>query len=440
MKYFENDLKDPSVGTGKTVVLGIQHTFTMFGATVLVPILTGMDIGVALLMAGIGTLFFHLVTKGKMPVFLGSSFAYIAVIGIATEQYGLSGALGGIVVAGLLYVLLAVIVHFVGSKALISFFPPVVTGPIIMVIGLNLAGSAINNANGTNGPAALGSGGAWLLALMAFLIVVIVNVFFKGFLKSLPVLIGLVVSYLIALIITVATPLKLIDFAPIAEAAWIGLPNFTLAEFNPSAILLVAPVAICTMVEHIGDVIAVGAIVQRDFIKSPGLTRTLIGDGVATSLSAMFGGPANTTYSENTGVLALTRQFNPVIMRIAACCAIIMGFVPKLAAIIQSIPAPIIGGISIVLFGMIASIGVRTVVDNKVDFHAARNLMVAAAILVLGIGGATVQFGDSFAITGMALAAIVGIILNKILPGAQKYSTGGAGEGATAKEEAAPEA
>lgn len=445
MKYFENDLKDPNVGTGKTVVLGIQHTFTMFGATVLVPLLTGLDVSVALFMAGIGTLFFHLVTKGKMPVFLGSSFAFIAPIGAASAAFGVEYALGGIVAAGLIYVLIAILVYFVGVQRIISFFPPIITGPIIMVIGLNLAGTAVSQASGN-----------WWLALLAFAIVVVVNVFLKGFVKSLPVLIGLLGSYLIAVILTLAgvtmanpafaadpslpARIPLVDFTPLIEAAWFGLPQFTVAKFNFSAIMMVAPVAICTMVEHIGDVIAVGAIVQRDFIKNPGLTRTLIGDGVATAISSMFGGPANTTYSENTGVLALTRAFNPVIMRIAACFAILMGLVPKLGGFINTIPGPIVGGISIVLFGMIASVGVRTVVENRVDFHAPRNMIIAAVILVLGLGGASINFGANISIYGMALAAIVGIILNKILPGAQKYSTGGAGEGATSTQNAAPEA
>ncbi len=419
MKIFDDGgLRDPSLGSGKTLVLGIQHTFTMFGATVLVPLLTGLDVSVALLMAGIGTLFFHLVTKGKLPVFLGSSFAFIAPIGAAAAAAGddIAYALGGIVIAGLIYIALAVIVYFVGAKRVISFFPPVVTGPIIMVIGLNLAGTAIDSASGN-----------WWLALLAFAIVVFVNVFMKGFAKSLPVLIGLVASYVIALILTLAG-IPLIDFTPLQEAAWIGLPTFTIAKFSGEAIAIVAPVAICTMVEHIGDVISVGAIVKRDFINDPGLHRTLLGDGVATSISAMFGGPANTTYSENTGVLALTRQFNPMIMRIAACCAIVMGFVPKIGALINTIPGPIIGGISIVLFGMIAAVGVRTVVENQVDFQASRNLIIAAVILVLGIGGANITFAGNISIYGMALAAIVGIILNKLLPGAQKYTTGGAGE------------
>ena len=408
----KNDLKDPQVGTGKTVVLGLQHTFTMFGATVLVPILTGMDISVALFMAGIGTLLFHLITRGGVPIFLGSSFAFIAATISTTALYGMEFMLGGIVIAGIIYLILAILVYFLGAELIISFFPPIVTGPVIMVIGLNLA------------PVAIGSASAnWLLALLSFAVIVIVSIFLKGFAKSLPVLIGLVVSYAIAAIITATGIAALVDFTPIRDAAWFGVPKFVVAKFDIRAIMLVAPVAICTMVEHIGDVIAVGAICDRDFIKKPGLHRTLIGDGIATSLSAMFGGPANTTYSENTGVLALTRAFNPTIMRIAACFAIVLGFIPKLGAFINTIPAAIIGGISIVLFGMIASIGARTLVENKVNFQSARNLIIAAVILVLGIGGASVPFSIGsvdFNIEGMALAAIIGIILNKAIPEKKK--------------------
>jgi uracil permease len=316
-------------------------------------------------------------------------------------------------VAGGVYVLLAVLVHFLGAERIVSFFPPIVTGPVIMVIGLNLAPTAINMASSN-----------WLLALLGFAVVAYVNIFLKGFAKSLPVLIGLAVSYAVASLVTLAGMAPLVDFAPIAEAAWIGLPKFVMAQFDIGAIMLVAPVAVCTMVEHMGDIIAVGTIVNRDFIKDPGLPRTLFGDGVATSISAMFGGPANTTYSENTGVLALTRAYNPAVMRIAACFALVLGICPKLGALISTIPGPIIGGISIILFGMIASVGARTLVENQVDFQQSRNLIIAAVILVLGIGGASIPFAlgsVSVNLQGMALASIVGIILNKILPGAQKY-------------------
>jgi len=437
MKFWDkNDLRDPSVGTGKTVVLGLQHTFTMFGATILVPIILsgfGMQIPVALLMAGVCTLLFHLVTKGGVPLFLGSSFAFIGPVIAAASAYGFENALGGIVVAGGIYILMAILVFFVGPKTIMGWFPPIVTGSIIIVIGLVLAPVAIDMA--TAGGAGAGAvvpelmtGQNILLALMSFLLVVLVAVFFKGFLKVLPVLISLVVSYLIAVIFTITGLIPdLIDFTPIKEAAWFGLPKFTLATFDLGAIMIVAPVAICTMVEHIGDIMAINTICNKDFLKNPGLHRTLLGDGLASGLSAMFGGPANTTYSENTGVLALTKQFNPTIMRIAALFAILLGLVPKLAAVIGTIPTPIIGGVSVVLFGMIASVGARLLVDNKVDFHKSRNLIIAAAILVLGIGigptdGIPIKIGPvDFSIFGMALAAIVGIILNKLLPGADNY-------------------
>lgn len=436
-KLFESDLRDENASKGKTVVLGLQHTFTMFGATVLVPILTGLDISVALFMAGIGTLLFHLITRGKVPIFLGSSFAFITPIAAAAaaKDGDIAYALGGVVVAGLLYLVFALLIYFLGADVIMGFFPPVVTGCIIMVIGLKLAPTALEMAAGN-----------WWLAIFALGIVVVVNLFFKGFAKSLPVLIGLGVSYMVAVILTVVgnitgvEALQLVDFAPVAQAAWVGLPKFTLAKFDWSIILMVAPVAICTMVEHIGDVIAVGEITGRNFIKDPGLHRTVLGDGIATSLSALFGGPANTTYSENTGVLALTHAFNPAIMRIAALFAMLLGVVPKLGALIDSIPLAIIGGISVVLFGMIAAIGARTLVENKVDFHASRNLIIAAVILVIGLGGSvamhevmiegvatqvSVLFIPSlnFQIEPLALASLVGIVLNKVLPGGQKTTS-----------------
>ncbi|MCL2812087.1 MAG: NCS2 family nucleobase:cation symporter [Clostridia bacterium] len=409
-KFWDNSLRDPNAGLGKTVAMGLQHTVTMFAATILVPILTGFDIAVALLMAGAGTLLFHLVTKGGVPIFLGSSFAFIAPTLAATAAYGKEYAMGGIVIAGLLYIVLGTLVKFLGAKRILSFFPPIVIGPVIMVIGLGLAPIAIDMANTD-----------WALAGLGLITVVGVAIFCKGFVKSLPVLLGLGVSYGIAALITAFGWATLIDFAPIREAAWFGWPQFTIAKFDIGAIVLIAPVAIVTFVEHVGDVIAVGTICDRDFVKSPGLFRTLLGDGLASSLSAMFGGPANTTYSENTGVLALTKAVNPVIMRIAAVFAILLGCVPKLSAFISTIPSPIIGGISVILFGMIASVGLRTVVEAKVDFQLDRNMIIAAVILVMGIGGAMLSIAiGSMAISlqGMAMAAVVGIILNKVLPGA----------------------
>lgn len=386
----------------KMITLGVQHTFTMFGATVLVPIITGLDVSASLFLAGIGTLLFHLITKGQVPAFLGSSFAFIAPILAVAGTHGLEYARGGIVVAGFVYLILAALMQIFGSDRIIKFFPPVVTGPIIIVIGLKLAPVAIDMASAD-----------WLLAFIAFVVVTVVSVFAKGFLRIIPVIIGLVSTYIVAVI------LGRVDFNTIQTAGWIGMPGFSLAKFNIDAILTVAPIALATMVEHVGDVVAIGATVKKDFLKSPGLTRTLIGDGLATAVSAMFGGPANTTYSENTGVLALTRAWDPKIMQIAAVFAIILGVIPKLGAVISSIPVAIIGGISIILFGMIAAIGARTLVENQVDFNKSRNLIIAAVIVVLGLGGAVLPINIgalAINVEGMALAAIAGIVLNVLLP------------------------
>ncbi|BEP28839.1 uracil-xanthine permease family protein [Helicovermis profundi] len=390
------------LGVPKMITLGMQHAFTMFGATVLVPIITGLDVSVSLFMAGIGTLLFHLITKGKVPVFLGSSFAFIAPMLAVADTFGLDYARGGIVVAGFIYLILAGLITVFGTEKVIRFFPPVVTGPIILVIGLKLAPVAINMASSD-----------WLIAVIAFSIVTIVSVFGKGFAKIIPVIIALLGTYIIALIF------GKVDLSPITQASWFGIPHFTIAKFNLSAIITVAPLALATMVEHVGDILAIGATVEKDFIEDPGLNYTLTGDGIATALSAFVGGPANTTYSENTGVLALTRAWDPVIMRIAALFAICLGLIPKLSSFISTIPSSVIGGISIILFGMIASIGARTLVEHQVDFTKSRNLIVAAVILVLGLGGASLPItigAVSISIEGMALAAIVGIILNIVLP------------------------
>ncbi len=395
---------------GKLLVLGLQHTFTMFGATVLVPLLTGLDVSVALFMAGVGTLTFHLITGGSVPVFLGSSFAFIAPLAAVTGKFGTDAfksemmplALGGAVVAGIAYLVLAALVYVYGYRRIVSFFPPVVTGPIIMVIGLKLAPIAVSMA-----------GKNWTLAIVSFAIVTAVSVFAKGFLRVLPVLCGLTGGYVAAIL------LGHVDFAAIQTRGWLAFPNFTLARFDGQIIMLVAPVAIATMVEHIGDVLAISETVKKNYIESPGLHRTLIGDGVATSLSALFGGPPNTTYSENTGVLALTKVFDPMVMRVAAVFAIILGLVPKLGGLISTIPESVVGGISIVLFGMIAAIGARSLIENKIDLGKSRNLIIVAVILVLGLGGAVLPVkiaSISFSLEGMALAAIIGIILNKLLP------------------------
>jgi uracil permease len=391
--------KGDKISLLQLLILGLQHTFTMFGATVLVPLLTGLDVGVALFTAGIGTLWFHLVTKRKVPIFLGSSFAFIAPVALVVKQWGIPAAQGGIIIAGLLYGLMALLVYFLGRELIENLLPPIVTGPIIMVIGLNLAPAAIKNASQN-----------WTVALIVLTTVILVSVYGKGFFKLIPVLVGLIVGYVMSLI------LGIVDLKPVQEAALFAIPAFTKPEFNPVAIGLIAPVAMATIVEHVGDVLSVGATVQKDFINDPGLHRTLIGDGIATSLAGLFGGPANTTYSENTGVLALTGVWKPEVMRVAAVMAIILSTCQKLTALIRTVPEPVIGGISIILFGMIASIGIRTVVENALDFKKSRNLIISSAILVFGIGGAVVNLWGGIQLGGVGLAAIIGIILNQVLP------------------------
>jgi len=401
--------------TGRNVVMGLQHTFVMFGATVLVPILTGLDVGVTLFAAGIGTWLFHIVTKFKVPVFLGSSFAFIPGIAAVGASQGLPYALGGIVVAGLLYVVVAIIFKFVPYENLHKILPPQVTGPMIILIGLILAPVAIQNANGTNSPAiaeAIGVNGCWLVALFTFAVGIFVKVAFPKFgwkfLSNLPVLIALVAGYLLAIIIGI------VDFGSVREAAWIGIPKFTLPKFSVEGITIMLPIAIVTMVEHFGDVLAIGNVVGKDFIKDPGIHRTLIGDGLATSLSALIGGPANTTYSENTGAVALTGVRNPVVMRIAACFAIVLAMIPKFTALIGTIPGPVIGGISILLFGMISSIGIKNMVDARLNLGNSKLLIITATMLVLGLGGASFAVGN-VKLSGLGLAAIFGIVLNLIL-------------------------
>jgi len=401
--------------TGRNVVMGLQHTFVMFGATVLVPILTGLDVGVTLFAAGVGTWLFHIVTKFKVPVFLGSSFAFIPGIVAVGASQGLPYALGGIVVAGLLYVVVAIIFKFVPYDNLHKILPPQVTGPMIILIGLILAPVAIQNANGTNSPAiaeAIGGNGCWLVALFTFAVGIFVKVAFPKFgwkfLSNLPVLIALVAGYLLAIIIGI------VDFGSVREAAWIGIPKFTLPKFSVEGITIMLPIAIVTMVEHFGDVLAIGNVVGKDFIKDPGIHRTLIGDGLATSLSALIGGPANTTYSENTGAVALTGVRNPVVMRIAACFAIVLAMIPKFTALIGTIPGPVIGGISILLFGMISSIGIKNMVDARLNLGNSKLLIITATMLVLGLGGASFAIGN-VKLSGLGLAAIFGIVLNLIL-------------------------
>lgn len=416
------------LGLPKTLLLGFQHTFAMFGATVLVPILTGLSISTTLFMAGIGTLLFHLLTKRKVPAFLGSSFAFLGgYAAVAPLKDGvadptqLAYAGGGVVVAGLVYLVVAAFIKAFGVKKVMRYFPPVVTGPIIIAIGLILAPTAINNCSSN-----------WLLAFVALGIVIICNIWGKGMIKIIPIMLGILGAYLIALC------MGEVDFTAIKNAAWFGLPLKTasFAKFNLSAIITIVPIALATIMEHIGGISAISATTGKNYISDPGLHRTLLGDGLATSVSALFGGPANTTYGENTGVLALSKVYDPLVMRIAACIAIILSFSPKFAAVVSTIPTAIIGGVSLILYGMISAIGVRNVVENSVDFTKSRNLIVAAVILVcaLGIefqsvfneaaGGNVINSGINFSIgqfditlSGLAVAAIAGILLNAILPG-----------------------
>lgn len=406
---------------GKLALLGIQHVFAMFGATVLVPMLTGMSPAVALFCAGVGTWIFHLCTGRKVPTFLGSSFAFIAAIQgaaqicsdnaeIGTDAYlaALPYATGGIIVAGALYLVLALLVRLVGAERVRSFFPPIVTGPVVTIIGLMLAPSAINNITTQIGTVNVGLN--WLVAAVAVAAIFVTSLFAKGLFKLVPILIGIIAGYVAAICC------GMVDFTTIAQAPWLDLPPFFLPKFDMRAIGLVAPIAIVTFVEHIGDVTASSAVVGKDFIKDPGLHRTLMGDGLATMFAGLVGGPANTTYSENTGVLAATKNYNPLTLEIAACFAILISFLGKFAALITSMPGPVIGGVSIVLYGMIAAVGLRTLVENQVDFTKTRNLLIAAVMLVLGLGADKAITIGGVAISGVALAAVLGIILNKILP------------------------
>lgn len=423
------------LGYGKMGVLGFQHLFAMFGATVTVPLLTGLNVQTTLLMAGLGTLLFHLLTKCKVPAFLGSSFAFLGGYA-AIAPMGKEGspnlemlpyACLGVVFAGLLYLVLALVIKLVGVKKVMKLFPPVVTGPIIIAIGLGLAPSAINNC-----------ATCWPLAIIALCVVIAFNIWGKGMAKIIPILIGVVCAYVVALLLGNVAGLSWItpvDTAKIANASWIGFPvewtgtvfggiDFTDAAKITTALTTMIPIAIATMMEHIGDICAISATVGKDYINDPGLHRTLVGDGLATSLSSLFGGPANTTYGENTGVLALSKVYDPKVIRIAAYIAVLLSFSPKFAAIISAMPMGIVGGISFVLYGMISAVGIRNMVDSQVDFAKSRNVIVAALILVCALGISLSAVGSiSFSIlglkislSGLAVAALVGIVLNALFP------------------------
>ena len=403
-----------TLGAAKTVILGLQHTFAMFGATVLVPILTGLPISTTLLFAGLGTLLFHLVTKGQVPAFLGSSFAFLggyAAVAPLLEDGSpntemLPYACGGVFCAGIVYLILSALIKGFGAKKVMRFFPPVVIGPIIIAIGLILAPTAINNC-ATN----------WPVAIIALVTVVIFNIWGRGMSKIVPILIGIIVSYIAAFV------MGDVSFEGIGDEAILGLPPITLMKFDISAIITIMPLALATMMEHIGDISAIGATTGKNYIEKPGLHRTLLGDGLATCLAAAFGAPANTTYGENTGVLALTKVYDPRVMRIAAVFAIILSCVPKVAFVIESIPTATIGGISFILYGMISAIGIRNVVENRVDFTRSRNTIIAALILVCALGFNSIggisfdAFGVTISLSGLAIASLVGIIVNAVLPG-----------------------
>lgn len=410
------------LGAPKVVILGLQHVFAMFGATVLVPVLTGLDVSTTLLFAGLGTLLFHLLAKGKVPAFLGSSFAFLAgyaAIAPNKEIELLPYACFGVACSAILYAILSALFKIFGTSKVMKFFPPIVTGPIIIAIGLNLSTSAISNCSSN-----------WWIAILAITVIIVCNIWGKGMVKIIPIILGVIASY------GVAALTRQVDFTPVREAAWIGMPIkwertvFSLIGNADTSLLITAaitiiPIALATMVEHIGDVSAISSTVGENFIKSPGLHRTLLGDGLATALAALFGAPANTTYGENTGVLSLTRVYDPFVIQLAAVFAMLFSFCPKLAALISCMPGATLGGVSLVLYGMISAVGVRNVVENHVDFTKSRNTIIAALILVLSIGinysaGGSVSFtigGHIISLSGLAVGSLVGILLNAVLPG-----------------------
>ena len=432
------------LGAPRMFVLGLQHMFAMFGATILVPILTGLNVATTLLFAGLGTLLFHLLAKGKVPAFLGSSFAFIggynAIRTIGMEADGvtpiydnelLTYACFGVACAGLMYAILAALFKAFGTKKVMRFFPPIVTGPIIIAIGLNLSSSAITNCNAN-----------WWIALVAIVIIIAANIWGKGMIKIIPILLGVLGSYLVAIAFDADVRNTLVT--SVAEAKWFEIPihmeNTVFGLFSGevdtgmllSAVVTIVPLSLATMVEHIGDISAISSTCKRNYMADPGFHRTLLGDGLATTLAALFGAPANTTYGENTGVLALSKVFDPKVVRLAAIFAILFSFSPKFAALISSMPSATIGGVSLVLYGMISAVGVRNVVENKVDFTKSRNVIIAAMILVLSIGityTGSIQIGI-VSLSGLAVASIVGIVLNAVMPG-KDYEFDQSEQGAT---------
>lgn len=421
------------LGIHKMAILGLQHLFAMFGATILVPILVnnyfhgeGLSVQVTLFFAGVGTLVFHLCSRFKVPAFLGSSFAFLGgfatVANLETGEFAamtygekLPYACGGVMIAGLLYLVLALVIRAVGVHKVMRFLPPIVTGPIIICIGLGLAPSAISNASQ-----------CWPLALIAVAAVIIFNIWGKGLFKIIPILMGVLIAYFAAVVMnhlgmTNADGSALLAFETIKSAPAFGLPPFQFAKFDLTAIIVMAPIAIASMMEHVGDISAISATTERNFLEDPGLNKTLLGDGLATAVSGFFGGPANTTYGENTSVLELSKVFDPRVVRIAAFYAVVFGFIPKMAAFIGTMPTALIGGISFIMYGMISAIGIRNLVENKVDLTKSRNLIIAAVILVCGLGlkdGITFHVGHmTVTLTALAVASIAGVLLNAILPG-----------------------
>lgn len=395
-------MENRRLGLLQKTVVGVQFLFVAFGATVLVPLLVGMAPSVALFTAGVGTLIFHMVTKGKVPIFLGSSFAFIAPIIKATELYGLPGTLSGLIAVGAVYGIMSALVKFRGVGFIARLFPPVVVGPVIMLIGLSLASTGVNMAKEN-----------WLLAILALITTVIVSLFGKGLLRLIPIFSGIVVGYVAAII------MGLIDFQPVVEASWFALPAFVRPEFSWGAVIFMLPVAIAPVIEHIGDVYAINEVAGKDFVKDPGLHRTMLGDGLACAAAALIGGLPVTTYSEVTGAISLTKITDPAVIRIAAVVGILFSVLGKVSAILNTIPSAVLGGIMLLLFGTIASVGINSLVKSKIDMSDTRNLVIVSLILTLGIGGAELNFGN-FTIGGIGLAALVGMILNLIIPKREK--------------------
>lgn len=389
---------DKQLSPASKTILGVQFLFVAFGATVLVPLLVGLDPSTALFTAGFVTLIFHLVTKGIVPIFLGSSFAFIAPIIKATELYGLAGTLSGLVAVGAVYFLMSALIKWQGIGLIKRLFPPVVIGPVIMLIGLSLSGTAVNMASEN-----------WMLAIVALITAIVVSLFAKGLLKLIPIFSGIIVGYVVASI------MGLIDFTPVIDAPWFGFPQFVTPKFSWEAILFMAPVAIAPVIEHVGDVYAVSEVAKKDFVKNPGLHRTMLGDGIACSIAGLIGGPPVTTYSEVTGAMVLTKITDPVVIRIAAVTGIVFSLIGKVSVVLKTIPGAVLGGIMLLLFGMIAATGINNMIINKTDMSVTRNLVIVSLILTTGIGGAVMSVGN-FTFAGIGLAAMIGVVLNLILP------------------------